>query len=119
VTATLQQGDRVGSDTEGQLVGDKRGIRLIGGGCFIHARVRGTDRSPPICGQGGREFNLASPMISGKAARRFAPRLVVERWRRDDLFLRLFHNRLGFRLPGTLNPVLPAGLPYPLGNVVP
>ena len=53
------------------------------------------------------------------AARRFAPRLVVERWGRDDLFLRLFHDRLGFRLPGALNPVLPAGLPYPLGNVVP
>ena len=67
----------------------------------------------------GREFIPANARISGKAARRFAPRLVVERWRRDDLFLRLFHGRLGFRLPGTLNPVLPAGLPYPLGDVVP
>ena len=70
-------------------------------------------------GQRIASSNLASPTISGKAARRFAPRLVVERWRRDDLFLRLFHDRLGFRLPGTLNPVLPAGLPYPLGDVVP
>ena len=58
------------------------------------------------------------PAISGQMARCFAPRLVVERRRGDDLFLR-FHARLGFRMPGTLNPVLPAGLPYPLGDVVP
>ena len=57
----------------------------------------------------------ANARISAKAGRRFALRLVVERWRRDDLFLGLFADRL----PGSLNPVLPAGLPYPLGNVVP
>ena len=67
----------------------------------------------------GREFKSRRPAISGKEARRFVLRLVVERWRRDDLFVRLFDNRFGFRLPGTLDPVLPAGLPNPLCNVVP
>jgi hypothetical protein len=77
------------------------------------------DTLPMSGGQGVASSNLASPTISPKAAKLFALRLVVERWRRDDLFIRLFHDRLGFRLPGTLNPVLPAGLPYPLGDVVP
>ena len=34
---------------------------LIGGGYFIHARFRPTDRSPPIWGSRGRELNLDSP----------------------------------------------------------
>ncbi len=90
-----------------------------------HQRVRTPAGSNPYgkCGtartgpSAGSYSQLASPTISAKASGRFAVRHVV--WRRDDLFLRLFHDRLGFRLPGTLNPVLPADLPYPLSDVVP
>jgi hypothetical protein len=32
---------------------------LIGGGYFIHARFRSTDRSPPIWGSRGREFQIS------------------------------------------------------------
>ena len=35
--------------------------RLIGGGYFIHARLRPRDRSPPIWGSRGREFKSRQP----------------------------------------------------------
>jgi hypothetical protein len=57
--------------------GASRKCFLIVGGCFIHARLRRTDRSPPISGSRCREFKSCQPddfRVGGEALRSTARR---------------------------------------------